>query len=170
MDGLLTSVAKILQIGFSGLAFLLAYLAYCIIARAQQTPKPQAQILAAASKFMWFSLSLGVLTGIAQLGEVGLKTWLSTREVVVKGEDKLDANAVQQAFTGLRESVGNLNRRVDGIRLTVTGTSTSPEFACGGQHAAEPNTLTVMYGSKDGTSCGVHNINYYKQLAIEVPK
>lgn len=170
MDTPLAAAAKILQVGFAGLAFLLAYLAYRIIAREQQKSTPDSLILSASSRFMWFSLMLGVLTGAAQLGEVALKSWLSTREVVVAADGKLDANAVQQSLTSMREHIAQLNRRMDGIRLTVASTSTSPEFGCGGQQMSESDTLTVMYGSRDGTSCKVPNLNYYKQLALEVPK
>jgi len=79
----LNAIAKILQVGFSGLAFLLAHLAYNLIAREQKKPKPDTKILSASTRFMWFSLSLGALTGIAQLGEVGLKAWLSARQEAV---------------------------------------------------------------------------------------
>jgi len=59
--------------------------------------------------------------------------------------------------------------RLNGIALTANSTSQSPSFGCGEEQKAAPNNLTVMYGSKDGTDCSVHNVNFYKTFNLRVP-
>ena len=78
--------------------------------------------------------------------------------------------ACSVADAELWEAVRNANQRIDGIRLKVVATSTSPEQGCPFNQAADPKNLVVMYGSRDGTSCRVPNMNYYKELALDVPK
>ena len=63
-----------------------------------------------------------------------------------------------------------INQRISGIKL-VEGKLDQVNFACGGTSKAPSfsNSVSVMYGSRDGTSCGVQNINFYKELKVHVP-
>jgi hypothetical protein len=63
-----------------------------------------------------------------------------------------------------------LNRRISGIKLNVSAARTLPKFACGGQAVAESNGLEFMYGSRDGTGCGVQNANWVKTIGLEIPQ
>ncbi|GAB5531566.1 MAG: hypothetical protein Roseis3KO_33430 [Roseivirga sp.] len=65
--------------------------------------------------------------------------------------------------------ISSLRRRVSGIKLTAKPASTK-SFGCGQSGAYGGNDLTVMYGSKDGTGCGVTNQNYFKTLTLTVPR
>ena len=163
-------VVRILQIGFSGLAFLLAYLSYLIVNREQKRDKPDQRVLDTSLKFMWFSLALACTNVVAQLGETGLKAWIASREAVVRADGKIDANAVQQSLSSFREALQKTNDRISGIKLAVVSTSTSPDFGCGVTQVAEQKRQNVMYGSRDGTSCKIPNVNYYKEIGLRVPQ
>jgi hypothetical protein len=69
----------------------------------------------------------------------------------------------------LRSNVTSTNNRIDGIRLNVVGTSDSGNWACGETQTAGRSELVFMYGSRDGTGCGIRNVNYYKEIGIHVP-
>ena len=56
------NVLEILKLGFIGLAFLLAFLAYKLLATEQRREISRPAHLEAISKFMTFSLALGVLS------------------------------------------------------------------------------------------------------------
>lgn len=62
----------------------------------------------------------------------------------------------------------NLNDRISGIRLVESDQKELPAFSCGGQ-AVAPASLQVMYGSRDGTSCSIPNINWVKTLSVQIP-
>lgn len=76
-------------------------------------------------------------------------------------------NTVASATTS---QLGDLRRRVEGIRLIATPRQdlTRP-FGCGGSDVADPTLPIVMYGSQDGTSCAVANKNYFKELRLDIP-
>jgi len=67
------------------------------------------------------------------------------------------------------KSAKKANSRLNGISLRAVQTSTSQQFACGETRKASTTDLTFMFGSRDGTGCGVHNLNHYKKLSLEVP-
>jgi hypothetical protein len=54
-------VLEILKLGFIGLAFLLAFLAYTLLLIEQRREEPRPNQLAAISRFMIFSLILGIM-------------------------------------------------------------------------------------------------------------
>ena len=60
-------VVPILQVGLSGLAFLLAFLAYRIIAREQRASSPKASVLKAARSFLFQCIILALMVGIFQV-------------------------------------------------------------------------------------------------------
>lgn len=71
-------------------------------------------------------------------------------------------------YQKLEQRVTNAHSRIDGIKLIAIKKDTK-EFGCGADAVAEDSSLTVMYGSQDGTSCGVINKNYFKELQLNVP-
>lgn len=86
------------------------------------------------------------------------------REQVDELQQELTA-AVKEA----KESALAAHKRINGISLTSASISQSPGFGCSQTQKAPGNDLTVMYGSKDGTGCGVMNANFYKTLKLNVP-
>lgn len=142
-------VLQILQVGFVGLAFLLAYMAYRLLHAQSDREKPNQRILDATSKYMVFALALSLVAVAGQVAQSFLPA-----NVPSDVEGRLSA----------------LAKRLDGLRLVAKDAGTSPEYGCGGAQQAEPETLTVMSGLRDGTSCRIPNINYYKELVLEVPR
>ncbi|MBO9490445.1 hypothetical protein J7384_08730 [Endozoicomonas sp. G2_1] len=69
----------------------------------------------------------------------------------------------------LQTELDRAHKRLNGISLVASHEATG-EFNCGNSDKADQTSLVVMYGSQDGTSCGVINQNYYKKLVLEVPK
>ncbi|MCG7941451.1 MAG: hypothetical protein N0C88_21750 [Candidatus Thiodiazotropha lotti] len=75
----------------------------------------------------------------------------------------------EKQLADINRRVESAHSRINGVRLHVTRKSVSPQFACGGEQKENGNNLMVMYGSRDGTSCGVHNLNYYKEIGLSIP-
>lgn len=63
-------LVNILQVGFSGLVFLLAFLAYNIINSEQKTEQPRAEILRESKSFRSFAFAVAVLALAAPFVEV----------------------------------------------------------------------------------------------------
>jgi hypothetical protein len=142
-------VLQILQVGFVGLAFLLAYMAYRLLHAQADRKEPNQAILDATSRYMLFALGMALLAVAAQLAQSLLP---------VNVPSDIDGRLTR------------LTARVDNIRLVAREARPSPTYGCGGTQRAEPNSLQVMSGLTDGTSCGVLNVNYYKELSIDVPR
>lgn len=70
------SVLPILQAGFSGLAFLLAYLSFLLLKAEQRQTNPRQQILRAIDKFAVFALLLGIFS----LSSFSLDAWFRQKE------------------------------------------------------------------------------------------
>jgi hypothetical protein len=145
----LQSVLQILQLGVVGLAFLLAYMGYRLLHAQAAKDKPNQRILDATSKYMVFAISLSL---VALIGQVA--------------QSLLPANVPSDIEGRLQR----LSARLDGIRLQAKDAGASAPYGCGQTQKSEPTTLTVMYGIRDGTSCGIMNVNYYKELSLDVPK
>lgn len=64
----LDQVVPILQTGLSGFAFLLAFLAYNLIAREQRSEKPRFAVLRAARGFLYQCIGLAVVVAASQIG------------------------------------------------------------------------------------------------------
>ena len=79
------------------------------------------------------------------------------------------AEAAEQ-LQSLSQLVDSAHRRISGLSLRVVKTSISDGFGCGSEWKSDSNNLLVMYGSRDGTGCGVENLNYYKQLGLSIPE
>lgn len=61
-----------------------------------------------------------------------------------------------------------LNARISGIKISSSESKALPAFACGG-NAISGQPLEFLHGSRDGTSCGVTNVNYVRTIGLEVP-
>lgn len=151
-------VLQILQVGSIGLAFLLAFMAYRLLQRESEKKAPSGEIINATTKYMTFAILLSL---VAVLGQAA-NTYVGSRAGVAGSTGVEDTG-------GLREMIEATNARIDGITLEAVDAGTSAGYGCGGSDYAETDTLTVMYGLRDGTSCGVQNINYYKKLQLNVP-
>ena len=68
----------------------------------------------------------------------------------------------------LNNKISRVNNRISGISLTASSAPTK-SFACRGSGSYTAEDLTVMYGSKDGTGCGITNENYFKTLSLNIP-
>jgi hypothetical protein len=62
-------VLQILQVGFVGLAFLLAYMAYRLLHAQSEKEKPNKQVLDSTSKYMTFALALALIAVAGQLAQ-----------------------------------------------------------------------------------------------------
>ncbi len=70
----------------------------------------------------------------------------------------------------LQDQLNKANGRISGIKLEAPEFAVTQSFSCGGQSiVGDGPDLWVMYGSRDGTSCGVQNVNWYKRLRLTVP-
>lgn len=76
---------------------------------------------------------------------------------------------IAKTLKDLRDSLGSLNSRISGVSLAERGPFTSQPFGCGGTTERPAGQFNFMVGSKDGTSCGVPNVDYYKSLTLSVP-
>jgi hypothetical protein len=63
-----------------------------------------------------------------------------------------------------------LEEKIQRISIKSRPSSDSSPYGCGSEQKENPSNSVVMYGLRDGTSCGVPNKNYYKELYIEIPK
>lgn len=142
-------ILEILQVGFAGIAFLLAYLAYRLLGKEAEKAKPSEGILRTIRSYMLFAFAMGGLAIGAQVFEKSMSN---------------------NTLVDTDRRIAHLNARIDGIKLTSKDSGGSPPYQCGNEQKAEPNTLTVMSGLRDGTSCKKPNINYYKEIGISIPK
>jgi hypothetical protein len=86
------NVVKILGYGVTGLGFLLAYLAYRLLAAEQDKPKPRPSMLVGITLFMLFSLGvigLGVYTSVSQPPGPGAQLKKCMEEAAKRKKDYL---------------------------------------------------------------------------------
>jgi hypothetical protein len=62
-----------------------------------------------------------------------------------------------------------VNQRISGITLTAVPVKNGI-FGCGQESKAEPDDLVFLYGTRDGTGCSVGNVDYFKQLRLNIPE
>lgn len=75
---------------------------------------------------------------------------------------------IERLTAALADMKVKMNNRISGIVLTESDPITLQEFGCAGQ-AIAPKPLQVMYGTRDGTSCNVTNLNWVKTLGVSIP-
>ncbi len=69
----------------------------------------------------------------------------------------------------LQTRVADLERRLNNTQLVISGPTPGQEFGCGGSdRASDPNMF--MVGSRDGTGCGITNVNQYRKVRLDIPK
>jgi hypothetical protein len=77
--------------------------------------------------------------------------------------------ALENEVATLRKEVGAAHHRLDNTKLAKVA-ELKEEYACGSGHNVPKDSLFVMTGLIDGTSCNVRNVNFYSQLALQIPK
>lgn len=101
---------------------------------------------------VWFALGM-IVTGV--IGTVAFNTWLQ---------------AQIQAQVANSPSLKTINDRIGGIKLVmVPHDDLNVPFGCGQTSKAGDSSLFVMYGTTEGNSCKVANVNYYKELQLIIP-
>jgi hypothetical protein len=69
----------------------------------------------------------------------------------------------------LQARVADLERRLNNTQLVISAPTPGQEFSCGGSNqASDPNMF--MVGLRDGTGCGVTNVNWYRNVKLVIPK
>ena len=63
----LADVVRILQVGLSGLGFLLAFMGFWLLAREQRTKEPRPAMLRSSKIFLYQCIGLAVIVGLFQL-------------------------------------------------------------------------------------------------------
>lgn len=83
-------VVSILQVGLSGFSFLLAYLAYQIIAKEQKKKEPKKIILKSARTYFLLCLMLALIVGGFRIVEIGIKQKGIDIEEIANCRDNLE--------------------------------------------------------------------------------
>lgn len=110
---------------------------------------------------------------IERLGSIEAR--MSAQEALAKNLGQRLSDTEGAMATAKADIAASANRvvkahsRLDRASLVARSARQSPGWACGGEHKEAPDNLFVMYGSRDGTSCRVQNINYYKEIALSIP-
>ncbi|XXF81417.1 hypothetical protein P2318_17175 [Myxococcaceae bacterium GXIMD 01537] len=119
MNGL--DVVSILQVGLSGLGFLLAFLAYRLLASEQKTAKPRLEVLRAARNFLLLCIVLVVIVGGFQVSGHLMKPDPAVVSGCRRSLDKLkvevrEAETVEQLRTAVGEEVQACSQMVSSLR------------------------------------------------------
>jgi hypothetical protein len=118
---------------------------------------------------VWFALGM-IVTGV--VGTVAFNTWLQAQiKDQVQSADTVAFLVAQQGFqAAMANLIKPTNDRITGIKLVaVPRDDLDVPFGCGQTNKAGAASMFVMYGTTEGNSCKVGNINYYKELQLYVP-
>ncbi len=89
---------------------------------------------------------------------------------LVQGRDiAQELDALAGRVSAVESRTNRAHERLNDIRLESISTGIGPIYSCGNEDLASAGNTIVMYGLRDGTGCGVHNRNYYKELDVHVP-
>jgi hypothetical protein len=105
----LDQIATILQVGLSGLAFLLALLSYNVIANEQRKDKPRPEMLKAARLYFFLCIAFAVLVGGFQLADKMLGG---------KAADQSEVAACRKSIEDLRAS-SQMAQKLEHLRAAV---------------------------------------------------
>lgn len=107
-------IVSILQVGFVGFAFLLAFLAYRLLRNESDKEKPKTAILQATSKYMTFAVVLCFLAVAAQFGQSYLERNepKPTDSASIGSIERVDA--LKQELAGLKNVLARAGERRDG--------------------------------------------------------
>ena len=107
-------VVSILQVGFVGFAFLLAFLAYRLLRNESDKEKPKTAILQATSKYMTFAVILCFLAVAAQFGQ----SYLERKEPQTTDGSSADSGkqieVLKAEIDGLKNVISRAGERRDG--------------------------------------------------------
>lgn len=85
-------------------------------------------------------------------------------------EPKDVSRELSRELMKVNEKVDKAHTRIDGLKLKAGNPTKSLPWDCGKEEMEDPNNLRVMYGLRDGSGCKVQNINFYKELSLEIPR
>ncbi len=111
-------VVSILQVGFVGFAFLLAFLAYRLLRNESDKEKPKAAILAATSRYMTFAVVLCFLAVAAQFGQ----TYLERKDhspTPVPYELTIEIQSLRERVSAIDDSLSRLGTGRNGSSYTI---------------------------------------------------
>jgi hypothetical protein len=130
-----------------------------------QLEGPKSPIL---QNLVWFALGM-IITGV--VGFVAFDSWLQAQiKAQVQSAETVQYIVSQNGFRlAVQDFVKPVNERINGITMIAIPAG-SQDYGCGQERQTESNNLVVMSGLKDGTGCGVGNVNYYKELRLHVPQ
>ena len=119
----LSDIADILQIGFSGFAFLMAGLSYKLLrAESQQSAKPRPSLLKAISRYINYTLLMAILVIFFRLGEQALAAYAEYSMATVKREEiavSSEAANCQGALSRLIHAESRVNPDYESLLLAV---------------------------------------------------
>jgi hypothetical protein len=115
-------VVSILQLGFSGLAFLLANFAFALLWSQRNLQPPQPSMLHSIKSFMTFALVMAGLALLPPILEFGSKHFAS--ETTQKAEACLAANHLLTSATTVRRTSDDLKQYF--LSLAAGTTSSGP--------------------------------------------
>jgi hypothetical protein len=120
--------------------------------------------------FKWLGIIWSVIAFVLVIAFFAGGEWQDWQKVksIVQSKDWDKISSQLNEIDQLKENSEALEHRISGIRLRAVDAGTDT-FGCGGEGKAEAGTLKVMHGSRDGTSCSVTNVNYYKELILDIP-
>ncbi len=87
----------------------------------------------------------------------------------MQGDIRALASQVNTLSGQVQQQLSAINDRISGIRLISGGITSLPDFDCGHEAKADNDPLLFMVGSRDGTSCGIRNVNFVRRLDISIP-
>lgn len=119
----LRDVAAVLQIGFSGFAFLMAGLSYRLIqAEASRSGKARAELLATIRRYSTYTLILGILVIIAKLGDQTIQAYIDFQMAIVREREALvspEARNCSDALSRLVHAEDKVNKTYDSLLQAV---------------------------------------------------
>lgn len=80
------------------------------------------------------------------------------------------AKELARELAKIDDKVDKAHSRIDGLKLKAGNPTKSLPWDCGKEEKEDPNNLRVMYGLRDGSGCKVQNVNFYKELSLEIPR
>ncbi len=108
--------------------------------------------------------------------ESGLIARITALERLVESQAKLlqemqvNTRNLSASVDVVKNRVNDAHSRISGLALKADGTKDGPSWDCGKEDRTDANDLYFMYGFRDGTSCNVRNIAYYKRIALTIPE
>ena len=146
-------LVKVLQVGFTGFGFLLAYLAFRIISKEQAKALPAQNILTSANWFMAFALAMALLSILATIGTSLAQFQASKEASRTRLEAAVDASPPQPSAPKAATArklyivgyVNDISGPLEGVKVSLRPTAQGPAGAANAASAVE--IVTDQMGS-----------------------